>query len=127
MMTKYEKLLSEYEDRVSVYEKPSLIDGFIIDDCILINTHLTESEKLRILAEELGHYETSVGDLTFLDSIPKLKQEYRARKWGIEKICPYSTIQTAISNGCSNVYELSEELDLSVNFLNEALRYYNFI
>lgn len=82
-MTRYEKLLAEYEDRVSVYEKPSLIDSFIIDDCILINTHLTESEKLCILAEELGHYETSVGDLTFIDSIPKLKQEYRARKWGI--------------------------------------------
>ena len=126
-MTRYEELLAEYEDIVSVYEKPSLIDGFIVDNCILINKNLTNSEKLCILAEELGHYETSVGDLTFLDSNLKLKQEYRARKWGIEKICPYSKIQTAISKGCTNIYELSEELDMSISFLKEALDYYDFI
>lgn len=126
-MTAYEELLSEYEDKVSVCEKPSAVDGFIIDNWILINSKLSESEKLCILAEELGHFETSCGNLTFLDSIPKLKQEHRARKWGYEKICPYSKIVNAVAKGCSNEYELAEELDVSPQFLHAALECYGII
>ncbi len=65
----YESLLSEaYEEQVEVVYFPltERIKGLYYNNTIAINNTLTTAEKTCILAEELGHYHTSAGDILAL-------------------------------------------------------------
>ncbi|OPG89484.1 hypothetical protein B2I22_21020, partial [Bacillus spizizenii] len=53
---------------------------------IFLNRDDSLYKKHFLLAEEIGHYETTAGDITMLDSISKIKAEMVARRWGYEKI-----------------------------------------
>lgn len=75
-MDKYDELLREYEDRVSIEEHSMVHEGLYCDDVIWINKALTEQRKACILAEELGHYETSVGDILDTNELKNAKQEH---------------------------------------------------
>ena len=64
-MTTYEDLLSEAESNNLITREKNLLayDGRIKGDRIAINKNLTEIEKKCILAEEIGHYYTGVGNI----------------------------------------------------------------
>ena len=52
--------------------------GLFADDLIFIKPGLLESEYTCMLAEELGHYETSYGNLLNQKDVRKQKQELKA-------------------------------------------------
>lgn len=124
----YKSLSKEaYQQGVDIYEKPmtSRIKGLYSDNVIWINKFIpTTSEKACILAEELGHYYTSVGNILDQDDINNRKQERRARGWAYERLIPWKKIVHAYHNGARSNYELAEELDVSERFLESALHYY---
>ena len=62
-MTKYEELLAEYEEEIFIQERPMKNDGLYADGCAWINANKSSSSKRCILAEEVGHYKTTVGDI----------------------------------------------------------------
>ena len=127
-MIAYEELLFEADDEgIEVLEFifESDIKGLYSDYCIAISHKLdTTTEKKCVLAEELGHYHTSDGNLIDLKSIQNRKQEVRARKWSYEKLIPLKSIIKASFGCCANLYELAEYLDVTEQFLKEALTYY---
>lgn len=126
-MTKYEQLLSEYENCCNVEEHNMLIDGLYGDSNIWIKKDLTENEKLCILAEELGHHFTTYGDIIEQKTTSDIKQEKKARQWAYEKILTVDMIFEAVKQGNTNLYELSDFLGVSEGFLREALIYYKII
>ena len=68
-MTKYEELLSEYEGVVNVEERTMINEGLYCDGYIWIKQDLNNHRKACVLAEEIGHHYTSVGDITNLKNI----------------------------------------------------------
>lgn len=78
-MTKYEMLLSEYDSTLDISEHEMKNKGLYSDDCVWINKCLSEREKACILAEEIGHYHTSSGDILDQNDIRNVKQERAAR------------------------------------------------
>ena len=86
-----------------------------------------KAEETLVLGEELGHIEK--GELYRLTShlpisrINKWKCEYRAKKWRAEKLLPADELQEAIYK-CSDMYELSVELEFPIEFIEEALEIY---
>lgn len=129
-MTTYEKLLSEaYENGITVKEKPlQSSDGRIYNNRIAIRKSIeTTATKSCVLAEELGHYYTSVGDIIEQDNLNNRKQENIARKWAYEKIVPIEYIHFAISDGHKEIWDMAEYLDVDEEFLKEALKYYGFL
>ena len=79
-MNKLESLEQEaYDDNVKVhnyYLGEDNLKGFYIDGNIAINTSVnTTTEKACVLAEELGHHYTSVGNIIDMDSSSNRKQE----------------------------------------------------
>ena len=87
----YENLLQEAADEnVYVIEDApfqSLADGLIRNDVIGINRTVRQSTKRAcVLAEELGHYHTTVGDIIDQSSDANRKQELRARLWSYNKL-----------------------------------------
>ena len=99
--------------------------GLINGRKIAINKNIhTAMEKSCVLAEELGHYHTSSGDIINLTDIANRKQEYRARLWAYDKQVGLLGIIRAYENHCKDFHEMAEYLDVTKNFLNEALECY---
>ena len=118
-MTKYEELIGEYEHLI-IEERPMVNDGLYADGCVWINQDMPTNKKACVLAEEVGHYETSSGDIL-------RKQELTARKWAYNKVVPEEKISEAISAGYTEVWEIADHLDVDEQFLREALKYYGIL
>lgn len=126
-MTKYEKLIAEYENELLIEERPIRNHGLYADNVVWINKNLTTASKYCILAEEVGHYQTSNGDILDQKSLDNQKQELKARRWAYEKILPRELIQFALADGHIEVWDMAEYLDVDEAFLREALKYYNIL
>ena len=128
-MNSYELL--EYEAckegiEIIDYEfKSERIKGLYCDGSIAISKGLrTTPEKISVLAEELGHYYTTAGDITDQTDISNRKQEHRARLWAYDKLIGLSGIIKGFESGCQTRYELAEFLRVPESFLQEALGCY---
>lgn len=124
----YEDLQKEAEQQgVDIYEKTlrQRIKGLYADNIIWINRYIpTNKEKACVLAEELGHYYTSYGDILDQTKIINRKQEKRARNWAYEKLIPLHKLIEAYECRCRNRFELAEYLDVTEDFLEAALKHY---
>lgn len=77
-----------------------------------------------MLAEELGHYHTSVGDIVCQSSAAERKQEQRARLWAYDRLVGLSGIIDSYTAGCSSLHEAADYLDVTEAFLQETLACY---
>lgn len=124
----YERLHHEAAHQgISIYEKPlpARLKGLYADKVIWINRNIpTTTEKACILAEELGHYHTTAGDITDQSKTGNRKQERRARAWAYEKLVPLTKIVQAYHAGVTSRHELAEYLGVTEDFLQSALDRY---
>lgn len=101
------------------------IKGLYCDGTIALNEKIsTTVEKSCILAEELGHHFTSSGDIINMDKIQNVKQEYKARVWGYNKKIGLYGIIKCYKYGCKNIYEMAQLLDVTEQYLINAIEYY---
>lgn len=124
----YEQLLIEADNtNVKVKEVPLLSSkGRCDGDRIAINKKLrTKSEKACVLAEELGHYHTTVGNILNQSSSAETKQEKAARIWAYNKLIGLQGIINAYKHGCKDRYETAQYLGVTEDFLEEAIEYYH--
>lgn len=124
----YEKLLQEaHQEEIDIYEKSmsKRIKGLYADNVIWLNKHLpTTSDKICVLAEELGHYHTSIGDILDQSILNNRKQEKQARNWAYKRLVPLHMIIKAFDVGVQSKYELAEYLNVTEAFLLDALKRY---
>lgn len=100
-------------------------DGLCYGNRIAISKRLkTNKEKYCVLAEELGHHYLTVGDITNQKEINNRKQEYKARRWAYEKLVGIVSIINAFEKGIRTKYDLSEYLNITEQFLDEAIKHY---
>ena len=129
-LTDYEILLDAADiQNVTVDETSHFcgtrIKGLYLDNHIAINKDLdSDIQKKCILAEELGHYHTTVGDIMDQSSDANRKQELRARLWGYNKLVGLHGIISGYKAGCQSAYDLAEHLGVTEEFLLEALQCY---
>lgn len=126
-MTTYTDLLIEADKQhLITKEKPLRANcGRIKGNRIAIKCDLDETEKKCTLAEELGHYHTTVGDILDQSSASNRKQELRARLWSYNKLIGLHGIISCYKAGCQTVYDMAEHLDVTEDFLLEALQCYH--
>lgn len=125
-MYQYDDLLKIATDTYGVYvtEKTfkSNSKGLCKGNKIGISLKLkTNPEKACVLAEELGHYITNYGNIIDLRSVCNQKQELRARVWAHQKLILIDDFISAYKEGCRNQYELAEFLNVTEEFLVEAI------
>lgn len=128
-MNAYERLEDEAcRDGIDVIQKKfnsDRIKGLCCDDTIAINANIeTTAEKTCTLAEEYGHYNTTVGNILDLSSSQNRKQERQARLWAYNKQIGLYGLIRAYESGCKNRYEVAEYLEVTEEFLQEAISCY---
>lgn len=122
----YEELLVEAENNnLIVKEKPLPISkGRIKGNRVAIRKGMTESEKACVLAEELGHHYTAVGDIIDQSTVENRKQELYGRVWAYNKQIGLTGLVNAYRSHCQNAHEVAEYLGVTDEFLADSLDYY---
>lgn len=114
---------------INVYEKYDFsgtrIKGLYCDGNIALSKDLhTEVEKKCVLAEDLGHYETAVGDITDQSLTSNRKQELRGRLIAYNKMVGLMGFIDAYQHHCHDLHEMAEYLDVTDAFLSETIDCY---
>ncbi|MGF7145339.1 hypothetical protein HNQ56_003780 [Anaerotaenia torta] len=123
----YDDLLIEADKLgLTAKEKPLIGYNGRIKGCkIAIRKDIpTLKEKACILAEEIGHFLTSSGNILNQNITENQKQEYKARLWAYDRQIGLIGIISAYNAGCRNIFEMAEHLDVTEDFLSEALESY---
>lgn len=126
-MNCYETLLDEAcVEGLTVKEKPlKYNNGRIKGNRIAIRQDIeTTTEKACVLAEELGHHYTTVGNIVELDTPDKRKQERQARLYGYDCMIGLSGLIDAYEHGCQNRHEVAEYLEVTEEFLSDCIECY---
>lgn len=124
----YETLLiASGQAGLIVKEKPlQAYDGRIYGNRIAIRNNLeTTVEKACVLAEELGHYHTSSGDILDQSAVTNRKQEQRARLWAYDQCIGLNGIISAYEHGCQSLHDTAEYLEVTESFLVDAIEKYH--
>ena len=101
------------------------IKGLYCDKTIGINLDIdTSAEKTCVLAEELGHHHTSVGDILDMTDIGNRKQERQARLWGYNKLIGLAGLIKAYEAGCQDRFEVAEFLGVTDEYLQDCVACY---
>ena len=129
-MTKYEQLLDEASEKnITVIENYDLtgtqLKGLCCDSVVAIgNTTTSNTERACVLAEELGHHYTAVGDILDQSTAANRKQEMRGRIWAYNNQVGLCGIIDAYLHHCQSLSESAEYLGVTEEFLNDSLTYY---
>ena len=113
-------------------------EGFLLKNNLLLNMwpdprqshsnpkgYRSTSRKICVLAEEIGHYRTSSGNILDQNKVESRKQEYRARLYGYNLKIGLTGLISAYEAGCGNLYEMAEYLNATEEYLKEAIQCYH--
>lgn len=126
ILTTYTDLLIEADNNnLITREKPLRAHkGRIKGNRIAINNRLTETEKKCVLAEELGHYYTGVGNILDQSTTTNRKQELHGRIHAYNRLIGLMGIVKAYKHRCSCLSEAAEFLDVTEEFLADTITHY---
>lgn len=125
-MNTYENLIDKSKG-ITIVEKhfKSNAKGLCKGDKIGISKHIeTSIEKACILAEELGHHYTTAGNILDLSLAQNRKQERHARLWAYNEMSVLYGLIRAHEYGCTERYEIAEYLEVTEEFLHDAIECY---
>ena len=128
-LDKFEKLeLEALSTNIKIHKfdlSNTRIKGLYSDGNIALSKDLeTTTEKACVLAEELGHHHTTVGNILDMKSTYNRKQERQARLWAYNKQIALHGLINAFEAGCCNRYEIAEYLEVTEEFLQDCLDCY---
>lgn len=120
-----ELLIQAEESGLIVKEKPLRSSrGRIQGNRIAIRGGLSDAEKACVLAEEIGHFETAVGDILEQDTVQNRKAEQAGRLYAYNRMIGLEGIIRAYRRHCCDRAEMAEYLEVTEEFLQEALECY---
>lgn len=128
-MNAYEYLADKAcEDGIDIVDRKfnsNRIKGLYCNGTVALNANIeTSAERTCVLAEELGHHHTSSGVIIDLSDAQNQKQERQARFWAYnDRIGLYGLIK-AYEHGCTNRYDMAEFLEVTEEFLEDAIQCY---
>ena len=89
------------------------------------STRLTGSDERAVcLAHEIGHCETDAFYCVYSPLITRDKLERRATVWAITHTVNKDRLDSLLSSGTSEEWELAEQFGVTVEFMHAALEYY---
>jgi Domain of unknown function (DUF955). len=113
----------------STLQKEHSLDGLYIEvggNCIvLVNRHRTQACQYVALAEEIGHFFRSTGNIVKLSTVAQRKSENAGKAWAIEFLLPICKFTySALFHRCKTAADFAAVHDFPVEFVAEAIAYY---
>jgi Zn-dependent peptidase ImmA (M78 family) len=104
-------------------------DGYYF---ILINESINNNERVyrTVLAEEIGHYRTTIGDITprkymcYEDRMVIDKKELAALKWAVNFLIPTEMLLNIVKDGlCPTLSEIAEYFVVTEEFITKKFEF----
>ena len=124
----YEELKTKHKDLNIVEMDLSEVKGLkglYFDGNIALERKMSQTEKSCVLAEELGHYYTTSGNILDQTNASNRKQEYRARLYGYNLKIGLMGLVRAFEHGCRSASDIAEYLDVTEEYLQAAIDCYH--
>lgn len=125
-MNRLEKIIDEYSE-LTFNLKKDMNDkhgAFIIENDVYVNSNKPYEQIICNVGEEIGHYETSTGDLSVVDTIEKQQQEKRARQYGYRYLVSLDELIACYRFGLTEYWEIAEFLEITPQYLWQSINYY---
>ena len=124
-MTEYEKLIITAEKYGAEVREidfgTSKRCGRCLNNIIYINNRMSETEKYEVLAEEIGHFKTTYGNILNQNIVTNRKLENVARREGYNLLVEPNDLVEAMRHGAKDIYEMAEYLTLTVETLIDII------
>ena len=91
---------------------------------IAIHKELSNYEKTFLLAKELGNYDNFIGNKAKNRNLNKRTKEFLERQYDYNKKIGIIGLISAFDNNCSDRCEIAKYLNVTLDYLNEAISYY---
>lgn len=99
-------------------------DGLIIGEVVYLRPGQSSEELVRTVSEEIGHYLTSVGDISDTDNPESRKQERKARDVGATLVVTPKELLNCFKEGLITYWECAEFLEIPLETLKRAMNVY---
>lgn len=126
-MDKVEKLMAAYPNIKYVFDSsmPDGQSGLYVDNYVYLNPRQSPQQLVGTVAEEIGHYLTTVGNIIDQDTNLKRKQERLARDIGATLVVTPYDIINCFEEGCKTIAECAEHLGVTKQVFDDAVSYYS--
>ena len=78
------------------------------------------------LAHEIGHCATGAFYNSYSPADLRQKHEHKADKWAIRQLVPESELTEAVNAGITELWDLAELFDVTVQFMQKAICFYKY-
>lgn len=120
-----EEALSNDINIVNCDFKSPNIKGLYCNSTVGMSNSLeTSTEKACILAEELGHHHTSIGNILNQSVDCNRKQERQARLWAYNNCIGLRGLIRAYKHGCQDFHDTAKFLEVTEEFLEDCVDCY---
>ena len=118
--------MSKYPFLQFIFKKdmPQKLSGLAADNTIYINDNKSNTEKTQTIAEELAHYDTTVGNITSQTTTSDVKQELQARRQSYLMVVTLDELIRCYNIGLKEPWEIADNLECETDFLWRAIEYY---
>lgn len=127
-MDDFENLLNKVTTEIPVIELPLEQDtgytGLYRNNRIYLDKNISSRKKKVVLAEEFGHHKRTIGNILNYKDLEAWKEEWKARRYGIEILITLDDLLDCALNGCNSIYECSEHLNVTPEFFEDTLIHY---
>lgn len=125
-MNRLESMIAEHQEVDVLYPHgmPDKLSGFIIDNCIYLNDRHTWIEQHETLAEEIGHYATSSGNIVDYSATESRKQERRARDYGYQLTVTLDDLIWCYEHHLDTIDEVAAYLEVTPAYFWQAIDCY---
>lgn len=89
-----------------------------------ISVQANAAEERVHLGHELGHCITGSFYNRYSSFDCRQRHENRADKWAVQTLIPVSELDTAIADGCCEIWDLAERFGVTEDFMRKAVCYY---
>ena len=83
-----------------------------------------ETEERTKLSHEIGHCSTGAFYNKYSNYDCRQRHENKADKWAVKYLIPVEDLDTAVANGCTEIWELAEHFGVTEQFMQKAVCYY---
>lgn len=126
-MDRFEILESQYPE-LTIHidnDMPEGSGGFIYNYDIFLNGNEDlKTKRLETLAEEIGHYETTAGNIVHQCTAAERHDEHTARVWGWTHLISLDGLIYCYENGITTAPDMADFFEVSIEYLWEAIDCY---
>lgn len=126
-MQKLEQLASKVPEVDVDYRSllPNGLSGIYFDYKIKLSHENDYYKNIEVLAEEIGHYYTSDGNITNYKNINSMRQEVKARRFGVKLALPLESLIDCYEKGMwGDICSMCMHLEISVKYFENAVESY---